>query len=180
MTPSKSTSSTETERVRGASHSSVEWQFGVGLAIVLAVVVVAVLLLINGSSQIRVPNVTSLQQSAATSDLEAAHLGVRVVNLNHSPASAPPLGTVMLQLPAAGTEVPRGTVVQINVYGGIFTVPNVTGMSVADAESALNEANFNYRIIPSTAITGVSGVIGQSPGAGSTAPAGTVVSLFTN
>ena len=88
-------------------------------------------------------------------------------------------GQVTATDPAAGTSVPKGSTVRVNVYGGPVptTVPNVVGQTVAQATANLNAAGFNYRTtyVPSNAPANQ--VIHQNPAANSSVPKGSTVTL---
>ena len=88
--------------------------------------------------------------------------------------------TVTDQTPVGGAIIPAGA--EIILYMGEekssepCTVPNVVGMSAADANSAMSNAGL---IIKSTGATGTKGIkaIGQSTPAGTQVAAGTVVTV---
>ena len=88
--------------------------------------------------------------------------------------------TVTDQTPVGGAIIPAGA--EIILYmgeekpSGLCTVPNVVGMSAADANSAMSNAGL---IMKSTGATGTKGIkaISQSTPEGTQVPAGTVVTV---
>ncbi|MDT3443753.1 MULTISPECIES: serine/threonine-protein kinase [unclassified Pseudofrankia] len=78
-----------------------------------------------------------------------------------------PIGEIQSQAPAAGSRADRSTTVSAVVAGDCVTVPNVVGMSVADAKSALESRGFAVGYPWGTCDYGTSSVTGQSPANGS-------------
>jgi serine/threonine-protein kinase len=85
-----------------------------------------------------VPDVVGRSQAEAVQALEAAGLRGRVERV---PSERPP-GTVVAQVPRAGTELERGSAVRLNVSGGParIVVPDVTGSDVGEAVAELESA----------------------------------------
>ncbi len=104
-----------------------------------------------------VPNVVSQSVTQADTALRAAGL-VPVENLVASDAKT---GTVLKTTPAAGTSVPANSTVTVNVALGSTVapviVPDVTGLSIAVAESTLQNIGLGYTLAyvttPSTSTT---------------------------
>jgi serine/threonine-protein kinase len=88
-----------------------------------------------------------------------------------------PAGQVVGTEPAAGTEVPRDSAVAVQVSKGpeFIPVPNVSGMSVADATATLQQAGLVVEVLPAGA-TGQ--VIVTDPLPGEQVRRGTAVSMF--
>jgi serine/threonine-protein kinase len=88
-------------------------------------------------------------------------------------------GQVTATDPPAGKSVPKGTKVRVNVMSGPQQkdVPNVVGMSAAQATTALRNAGFNPNptYVDNDAPQGQ--VIHQNPAPGSTAPKGSSVDI---
>lgn len=126
------------------------------------------------AENVTVPKVAGLVPDAANQNLLAAKLNVKIMVTEVG--STQPAGTVAYTRPKSGSSVPIGS--QIKVYvskGGFTAVPNVNGMSVADAISALNAAGFQtvsepqpsqvlYFVHDSTVPAG--SVVGTDPPAG--------------
>lgn len=89
-----------------------------------------------------VPDVVSRSEGVARADLEQARLvvGQVLVDSVHTPYE----GTVTRQTPRGGHQVPMGTQVTLWVSPGLgqdrVTVPDVTGLSPAEARRVLREA----------------------------------------
>jgi serine/threonine-protein kinase len=104
-----------------------------------------------------VPNVVNQSATQADSTLRAAGL----VPVEHLVVSDAKTGTVLKTTPAAGTSVPANSIVTINVALGSTVapviVPDVTGLSIAVAESTLQNIGLGYTLAyvttPSTSTT---------------------------
>ena len=79
--------------------------------------------------------------------------------------------------PEPGTELARGSAVTLIVSQGEVAVPNVQGLSQADAETQLTDAGFNVVVQtqPNSASAGT--VIAQDPGPNTQAQPGTNVTI---
>lgn len=122
----------------------------------------------------RVPSVVGMSASAAGSALSQAGFQASVVEQ----PSSEPKGVVISQTPSAGATMNQGGTVTIFVSSGApqSSVPGVVGMTEASARTKLAAAGFNSAV--SYAPGSPPGMVtGQSPGAGSRAPAGSTVSL---
>lgn len=96
----------------------------------------------TGATMVRVPALAGLLPAEAVKALKDADLNSELVARHVS--SLQPEGTVAYTRKAQGTKVPRGTLIKIYISkGGMFTVPEVRGMSVADAIQALVDAGFD-------------------------------------
>jgi eukaryotic-like serine/threonine-protein kinase len=129
----------------------------------------------TGLPKATVPNVVGQQSTAAASALTQLHLKPNVHEVN----SSRPTGEVTAQDPPAGTKIPVGQSVRINVSKGPqpIAVPNVLSLPIAQATSTLQAAGFQVspRFVnsPQPANT----VIDQTPAAGTSAGKNSVVSL---
>jgi serine/threonine-protein kinase len=91
--------------------------------------------------------------------------------------SSQPQGTITGQSPAAGTPITKGEVVTVQVSNGPpqVPVPNVVGMSVADATNALQAAGFQVQVTHGVLDNGT--VSKEAPTG--TAPKGTTIAITT-
>jgi hypothetical protein len=92
---------------------------------------------------ITVPNVVGKTQAAGSSALTSAGLKVGTVTQAYSSTVAS--GNVISQSPVSGTSVASGSAVNLTISKGIQpvvkrTVPNVVGMTIANARSAVTSA----------------------------------------
>ncbi|HQL95100.1 MAG TPA: PASTA domain-containing protein, partial [Candidatus Hydrogenedentes bacterium] len=129
-----------------------------------------------------VPNVVGLQQAAAATALTGAGLAVGTVTESFS--DTVPVGEVMSQTPAAGTSVVPGTAVDLEVSkgpapGGDKEVPNVVGMTQAEAGAALVAAQLTLGTVTEVYSDTVPAgeVISQNPAAGVMVAENTPVNL---
>ena len=136
----------------------------------------------KGPAPVTVPDVVGLQQAAAESALTGAGLAVGTVTESFSETA--PVGEVMSQTPTAGASVAPGTAVDLEVSkgpapGGDKEVPNVVGMTQAQAESALTGAQLTLgtvtEVYSDTVLAGE--VISQNPAAGAMVAENTPVNL---
>lgn len=134
------------------------------------------------AASVTVPKVAGQTQAAAESALKSAGLGVQVVQ---SASTTFPVGTVMLQSPAAGAVVAPGTVVAIVVStgpgsssGSLVTVPNVVGKTMAQATQELSDLGLLVVAVSQPAPSAPAGVVlATLPVAGSKVPAGSKVAV---
>ena len=93
------------------------------------------------AQQVTVPVVSGLVPDAASQNILALQLNTKIIV--NPVGSTQPSGTVAYTRPKAGSVVPVGTQIKIYISKGGFTkVPNVNGMSVAEATVTLNAAGF--------------------------------------
>ena len=124
------------------------------------------LLVSQGPELATVPDVVGLSRSSADSRLRGEGLGVAV----REEQSEEPEGTVIAQDPAGGSSVEQGATVTITVSTGIpqASVPNVVGLSAADAATQIGNAGLvpaqREQTVTNPDEDGV--VIDQRPGAG--------------
>ena len=118
-----------------------------------------------------VPDVTGLRLDEARAKLSDSSLSWRVVGSG---------STVTSQLPAANSVIASGSEVLLYADAspsGGGSVPNLTGMTYAEARQALSQ--LGMFVSSDSSVTDASGqlVSGQSVNAGTAAPAGTVVTV---
>ena len=160
------------------SRTSRRWILIVCLALVVIGAAAAVVVLMGG---VTVPDVTGKTEAEATAALEDAGLAVgEVTRASDAELAA---GTVLAQEPAAGTEVDEGSRVALTLSSGPGTaeVPDVVGMSGAEAEAALTEAGF----APTSALqydlkAPVGEVVDQLPAGGEQVAPGSQVGLLVS
>jgi serine/threonine-protein kinase len=99
--------------------------------------------------------------------------------------SSRPVNRVLSQSPAPGTTLRRGARVRINVSTGAnpqpaASVPNVVGQDQASAVQALRAAGFKVLVLnrPTADQSRDELVVEQQPKAGSSIPAGLLVTIF--
>ena len=132
--------------------------------------------------QVTVPNVVGLTQAAAQSAILAAQLTVGTITPTPSPTV--PAGQVISQTPVGGTQVAKGSAVNLVVStgsGGV-TVPSVVGLSRSAAQAAILGAQLTIGVVSTAASDSVpsGNVVGQTPAGGASAPKGTAVSLVVS
>ena len=127
-----------------------------------------------------VPDVRGLAQRVAVARLQSAGFKVD----SYPAGSRRPRGTVIAQRPAGGTRASPGSLVRIDVALGsgqrpLRTVPDVVGMTEAEAKSALVQAGFTVRSEDRAAAdrSEKDVVLDQRPAAGGSAPAASQVIL---
>lgn len=126
-------------------------------------------------STVAVPSLLGLTEAQASTLLRAKGLAVGKVSYA---SSSRPAGTVIGQAPTASDEVREGTAVSYTVSLGqnsLRTVPNLCGLSYADAVARLREVGLvvgSLYSLPSAAPRGT--VIEQSPPAGTPITSSTV------
>ena len=132
----------------------------------------------TGQATVAMPDVGSIPQASATTKLTSLGLKVDVGRT----FSSQPVGTVVSQMPAAGTIVPAGSTVTISVSQGRtpVIVPDVVGATRNVAVSTLQRGGFVP--LASTEPTGThpsrrERVVTQSPGAGALVAPGSQVKL---
>ncbi len=93
------------------------------------------------------PNFVGQQISVAQAEAAA---GGYIINAVTDNTSTQPAGTVTGQSPAPGSQITSGEVVTLQVSSGSqagqVAIPDVTGMTESDAESALQAAGFNVQV----------------------------------
>jgi hypothetical protein len=135
---------------------------------------------------IPVPDVVGKTQADAEVSLRSASL--RAATSRRS--AGVPVGEVISQIPAAGTIVAEGTLVNLVISTGLTGVtsgghgpyvPSALGQSRSDGESTLRNAGYGVSVTYAPSTSTPSGrVFYQDPGAGETASHGTVVSMWVS
>ena len=152
-------------------------------AVIIGLLVLGGVLFFIASSQgksaekVDVPDVTTLDVTAATNKLSDAGFKVSVKNVSNDTV---PANQVFEQNPKGGTQADKGSTVQITVSTGIGdgTVPQVTGLTQAAAESLLKTNNFIPQIVDAASDTVPKGtVISQNPAANAKAQKNSVVTI---
>jgi serine/threonine-protein kinase len=132
----------------------------------------------GGPGSVAVPSVDGLTQQQATAAL--ADRGITVERVAKQADDNVPAGEAIRTSPAAGTNVPRGSTVTLVVSSGPrqVAVPNVVGLSAADARTALSGQGFAVAVAQQPSSSGKAGnVLSQSPAAGAKAEPGTTVRI---
>ncbi|MFI5959552.1 Stk1 family PASTA domain-containing Ser/Thr kinase [Cryptosporangium sp. NPDC051539] len=119
-----------------------------------------------GPGQVKVPKLTDGDQDGAEQQLKTLGLDIKIEQDNNSDE---PEGAVTRQDPAAGKEVPKGTVVTVYVSkANLVLVPDVRGAPVAEATATLKGKGFNVSVRNQPSDDQPAGtVISQTPGQGS-------------
>jgi serine/threonine-protein kinase len=122
-----------------------------------------------------VPAVTGLSQSAASAAITQAGLSPQISQV---PSDTVPSGNVVSTSPPAGTKVPPGGSVTVNVSTGPaqINIPNVIGQTQLAAQGILQGAGFSVTVQPVSNPQNVGKVIAQSPSGGQ-APKGTNITI---
>jgi len=135
------------------------------------------------AANVTVPDLSGMTRADAEAALDAAGLGVRVVQMNSDTA---PEGSVVTQAPASGASVAPGTVIAVVVSLGpppmgteYIDVPDVTGMERAMAERTLKDAGFDVEDLETANAAVAEGtVFGQIPLGGQQAPEGGLILII--
>ena len=131
---------------------------------------------------VTVPNVVGMTQANAEAAIVAANLAVGTVTTANS--STVPAGSVISQDPAAAASVPEGSPVALVVSLGpvMVTVPNVVGMTQANAEAAIVAASLAVGTITTANSSTVpaGSIISQDPAAAASVPEGIPVALVVS
>ncbi|MCJ7797689.1 MAG: PASTA domain-containing protein, partial [Thermoleophilia bacterium] len=138
----------------------------------------AVTLEVGAAPQAKVPKVTGLTESDAAIELARVGLSVGDVQYVSDPVVAP--GWVKSQDPAQGTSLPAGSKVALVVSEGTQTgtVPDVVGLTEADATGALEAGGFAVKVSRVASADVEPGLVAsQAPAAGDQAASGSTVTL---
>jgi serine/threonine protein kinase len=135
----------------------------------------------GGPGQTAVPNITGSKLSDAKASLKSNHL---VLGTQTKQASdTVPLNHIVSQSPPPGSQVARGSAVDVVVSSGPATisVPSVIGQSQSDAIKTLHAAGLRVLINqgPSDTVP-KDQVISQDPGGGSDVPTGSTVTILVS
>jgi eukaryotic-like serine/threonine-protein kinase len=132
-----------------------------------------------GVNSVEVPSLEGLTREEAQEHLAESNLTVG--DADEAPSDSVPEGTVVEQAPQAGAFVDPETSVDITLSSGPkrVSVPDLTGLSLSEAERTLSEASFNLGRqdeAPSDTVP-VSAVISQDPIEGTELEKGTSVDV---
>lgn len=153
-------------------------------AIILVVAGIGIALALHKSTP-TVPNLVGMTVANAASTLSSAHLQLNPTQ-QQVPGSAANVGLVVAQSPSAGSDATANTSVQISVgVAQTMTVPNLVGLSVAQAQSALTSSFSLGSQTPAAAYNPgfpVGAIISQTPAAGQnlTATGTTAINVTIN
>lgn len=143
----------------------------VGVSVLTSALVSAgVTLLLAGGFRIvpdeEVPLLTGLSFDAAAGVADSN--GLRIVNRGERPDGEVPAGEIVEQRPGAGSRVARGSEVAVIVSTGpeLVTVPDVIGLSPADARARLSTAGLTVSPAMDEGGTGEPGTISATDPAG--------------
>jgi serine/threonine-protein kinase len=155
----------------------------VGLAVVLIGVVLGARAVLTSDGpptpEVTVPDVTGVTLEEAVAALGAVDL--RVGRITEVETEASPPGTVLIQLPGAGSQLAVGGSVDVSVARSptLTTVPNVAGLSESEALRRLRDAG----LVPGTRVRAASDtlpsgtVVGTQPGPGTRVAVDTVIEV---
>lgn len=132
----------------------------------------------TGPSTVPVPRLYGNTPAQAKAVLEGAHLKLGSRNEDYS--NDVPEGSIIYQDPTEGQNVEPGTAVDITVSLGVkqVEVPEVYGLSVADAQSALSGAGLSSTAIEVEGDEAAGTALSTDPGVGATVDPGSTVTLY--
>ncbi|GAB3703591.1 Stk1 family PASTA domain-containing Ser/Thr kinase [Corynebacterium nasicanis] len=131
------------------------------------------------TQMVSVPDVTGLPRQDAAARLEALELRV---DINEEPSPDIPRGTVIRSNPTAGSQLQKGTSVTLTVSSGreITDVPDITGLTPAEAAEALAQADLHLeqQVSEASSETVTAGrIMDQNPPAGAQISKGSPVTI---
>jgi eukaryotic-like serine/threonine-protein kinase len=135
----------------------------------------------TGAKKVTVPSgLVGENVDKAESQLSA--LGLNPTTQTNS-SSTQPAGTVLSVNPTGGTSVNPNSTVTLTISGGGSPVPNVVGLTEANAISTLQQYKFNYKVITqadtSAAGNATAGIVWQQfPTSTATEPTGYTVTIY--
>jgi serine/threonine-protein kinase len=100
----------------------------------------------SGAEQVTVPDLTNLDQAAATAALEEAGLELGTITDQNSPSVA--AGTVLGASPASGTEADTGSSVDLVLSNGKVAITDVTGQTMSIARQLLEDPDIGLTVSP--------------------------------
>jgi serine/threonine-protein kinase len=137
----------------------------------------------TGVAQIQMPDVRGQSYDEAVAALQAAGFTGRIDQQPQETLDAEPQ-TVLEQQPAPGSPIPADTtvVLTVAVQPGQVAVPDVRGLSQADARQRLTDAGLQPGDVQRTNDPNVAqdAVVGTDPAAGSQVAPGTTVTLIVS
>ncbi len=131
----------------------------------------------KGPAPIKLPNLVGRPLTDAQDLLTRQKFNVSVQRVT---LDGVPPDQVTSQDPAAGSDVPAGATVTLTVSSGPSTaaVPNVGGLSLADATAALSSSGFVAKVTYSIQSGGDGTVVQQDPAPAASAPKGSAVNVM--
>ncbi len=152
---------------------------GVLALIVALVALTAYRMLVPSGNPVELPDFSHQQLDDAQRAAAAAHVSLRVIA--HRPDDRVAKGEVVGQFPAAREHVREGRVVEVIVSDGPSSgeVPNLSNMSLRDAEVAIGNARFELGTVTTEHNTAVPAgrILSQHPDAFASAPSGSKVDV---
>ncbi|NOX69214.1 MAG: PASTA domain-containing protein [Gammaproteobacteria bacterium] len=140
------------------------------------------LVISTGPANIAVPDVVGRSQAQATTDINAAGLVVGTITQQND--NNAPVGDVIGQDPVSATMVSAGTAVNLIVSSGPanIAVPNVVGLSQAQATTAINAAGLVVGTVTQQNDNNVpiGDIISQDPVSATMVSAGSAVDLVVS
>ena len=137
----------------------------------------------TGKNTVGMPDLTGLDETAATSALQAAGLTLgQITQVNSATVKA---GLVVSSDPMPNSQVPAGTVVNLSVSNGQVMVPDVRNLDIADAQARLTAVEVGLSVSIESKVACVapqkpgSVVLDQSIPAGQ-APQGSAIVLYVD
>jgi serine/threonine-protein kinase len=132
----------------------------------------------TGPSTVSVPGLYGNTRAQARAALEEAGLELGGTNKEYSTDVA--VGLIIDQDPALGQNVVPGTAVDVTVSLGVeqVRVPEVYGLSVADAQSALSGAGLKSTAVEIQNNTAAGTALSTDPGVGTLLDPGSAVTLY--
>jgi serine/threonine-protein kinase len=100
----------------------------------------------SGAAKVAVPDLSNLDQGAATVALDKAGLELGAITDANSPSVA--AGIVLSASPASGTEVDEGSTVDLVLSNGKVTITDVTGQSMNVARQLLEDPEVGLTVTP--------------------------------
>ncbi len=168
--------------VRGRRNNRTGWISAV-VIILLAVAGLSYFLLAGGSTVTNMPDVVGKPIDVAVATLTADHL---VIGTTRQVSSTKPQNQVLSTDPTAGVKITKGERVNLVVSLGHtitpVTVPQLTGLTLSDAESQLSTVDLSFKLVyVQTAPAGTNPipdtVLAQKPAKGANAHTGDTVTL---
>lgn len=125
-----------------------------------------------GPRRVELPALTGLDSSSATARLQALGLEVELESVSG------PAGQVLASIPKAGTQLSVGSTVRLCIGRDSVTMPDLRGLSEADARRRLERLGLTAARSEYVASSRAAGTVtAQSAAPGSTLPAGSSVIL---
>jgi beta-lactam-binding protein with PASTA domain len=130
----------------------------------------------TGPAPVDVPNVVGLSRASAVDALKRRGLKARVVDQSSSSTTR---GQVISSDPDAGTQSQTGSTIVLYVSIG-KAVPDVTGDSLATAQTTLENAGFTVSVTKKVSTETAGTVLSQTPKGGQSAASGSGVALVVS